>query len=73
VQDHGLGIPERHQDRIFERFYRVDQGRGRASGGTGLGLAIVRHVVQNHGGRVEVESVPGAGAIFRLLLPTSDA
>ena len=72
VEDHGLGVAERHHDRIFERFYRVDQGRTRSSGGTGLGLAIVRHVVQNHGGRIEVESVPGVGATFRLLLPTSE-
>ncbi len=69
VQDQGIGIPERHQDRIFERFYRVDRGRSRASGGTGLGLAIVRHVVQNHSGEVEVASVPGEGTTFRIILP----
>lgn len=72
VEDRGLGIATRHQDRIFERFYRVDQGRSRAVGGSGLGLAIVRHVVHNHHGRVEVESVPGVGATFRLVLPVSE-
>ena len=69
VEDHGIGIPERHQDRIFERFYRVDRGRSRASGGTGLGLAIVRHVVQNHDGKISVRSVPGEGSTFRIELP----
>ena len=69
VEDHGIGIPERHQARIFERFYRVDQGRSRSNGGTGLGLAIVKHVVQNHGGQVSVESVPGSSSIFRVELP----
>jgi signal transduction histidine kinase len=69
VEDHGIGIPERHQDRIFERFYRVDRGRSRVSGGTGLGLAIVRHVVQNHQGRISVRSVSGEGSTFRIELP----
>ncbi len=72
VEDHGIGIANRHQARIFERFYRVDQGRSRASGGTGLGLAIVRHVVQNHWGEVEVESVPGRGSTFRITLPARE-
>jgi len=69
VEDHGIGIAARHQTRIFERFYRVDKGRSRASGGTGLGLAIVRHVVQNHWGEVEVESTPGRGSTFHIVLP----
>ena len=69
VEDHGIGIPQRHQARIFERFYRVDRGRSRSNGGTGLGLAIVKHVVQNHGGQVSVESVPGSSSIFRIELP----
>jgi two-component system sensor histidine kinase SenX3 len=69
VQDNGIGIPRRDLDRIFERFYRVDRGRSRASGGTGLGLSIVRHVVVNHGGRISVDSVEGEGSSFRLELP----
>ena len=69
VADAGIGIPSRDLERIFERFYRVDQARSRATGGTGLGLAIVRHVAQAHGGEVTVESVEGQGSVFRLLLP----
>lgn len=69
VQDHGIGIPDRHQDRIFERFYRIDRGRSRASGGTGLGLAIVRHIAENHDGTVSVQSVSGEGSTFKILLP----
>ncbi|MHB8439635.1 MAG: sensor histidine kinase [Acidimicrobiales bacterium] len=69
VEDHGVGIPARDLDRIFERFYRVDQGRSRETGGTGLGLSIVRHVAANHQGRVEVESREGEGSTFRLVLP----
>jgi two-component system, OmpR family, sensor histidine kinase SenX3 len=69
VEDHGVGIPARDLDRIFERFYRVDQGRSRQSGGTGLGLSIVRHVASNHGGRAEVDSREGEGSTFRLILP----
>lgn len=69
VCDHGLGIPSRDLERIFERFYRVDKARSRATGGTGLGLAIVRHVVQAHGGEVTVESLEGEGSTFRLVLP----
>jgi two-component system sensor histidine kinase SenX3 len=69
VEDHGIGIPSRAQDRIFERFYRVDQARARNTGGTGLGLAIVRHVVVNHGGELEVDSLEGRGSVFTLVLP----
>ncbi|MHB8593395.1 MAG: ATP-binding protein [Acidimicrobiales bacterium] len=69
VEDHGVGIPTRDLDRIFERFYRVDQGRSRTTGGTGLGLSIVRHVAANHQGRVEVDSREGEGSTFRLILP----
>src|SRR6185437_556436 len=61
VQDHGVGIPARDLDRIFERFYRVDHGRSRDTGGTGLGLSIVRHVANNHQGWVDVESREGEG------------
>ncbi len=72
VSDQGLGIPEDDLDRVFERFYRVDPARSRATGGTGLGLAIVKHIVRNHGGEVRVWSSPGAGSTFTVLLPTSD-
>jgi two-component system sensor histidine kinase SenX3 len=69
VQDHGIGIPTRDLDRIFERFYRVDHGRSRVTGGTGLGLSIVRHVANNHQGWVDVESREGEGSTFILVLP----
>ena len=69
VEDRGIGIPSRELERIFERFYRVDQGRSRQTGGTGLGLSIVRHVAANHQGRVEVDSREGEGSTFRLVLP----
>jgi two-component system sensor histidine kinase SenX3 len=69
VADHGLGIPSDEMPRIFERFYRVDKGRSRATGGTGLGLAIVRHAVENHGGQVSVESELGVGSTFTVTLP----
>jgi len=69
VTDQGIGIPERDLERIFERFYRVDPARSRATGGTGLGLAIVKHVTVAHGGRVTVRSVEGAGSTFTLWLP----
>lgn len=68
VADNGPGIPRAHQDRIFERFYRVDKGRSRAQGGTGLGLAIVRHLVQRMKGRISVESQVGEGSTFRVTL-----
>ena len=57
VADHGIGIPARDLERVFERFYRVDQARSRQTGGTGLGLAIVRHVVNNHEGAIEVDNL----------------
>jgi two-component system phosphate regulon sensor histidine kinase PhoR len=72
VSDTGIGIPSEHQDRIFERFYRVDKARSRSLGGTGLGLAIVKHLVQAMGGEVYVESEPGRGSTFRLTLPRAD-
>ena len=71
VRDRGYGIPLRHQKRIFERFYQVDQSRERTGGGVGLGLAIVRHVATNHGGEVKVESKVGEGSSFKLVLPIS--
>ena len=69
IRDEGIGIPEAHLDRIFERFYRVDKARSRETGGTGLGLAIVRHVAINHGGEVSVSSQEGSGSTFTLRLP----
>lgn len=69
VRDHGIGIPARDLDRIFERFYRVDQARSRQTGGTGLGLSIVRHVAGNHEGEVLVDSRVGEGSQFTLKLP----
>ena len=69
VVDEGIGIPEAHIERIFERFYRVDRARSRETGGTGLGLSIVRHVARNHHGDVSVESVEGEGSTFRVSLP----
>ena len=70
IVDTGIGIPQKDLHRVFERFYRVDQGRSSGSGGTGLGLAIVRHVAVNHGGRVEVVSQEGSGSTFTVILPT---
>ena len=69
VEDSGIGIEARHLDRIFERFYRVDAARSRELGGTGLGLSIVKRVVLAHSGTVSVESIPGRGSTFRVLLP----
>ncbi len=69
VSDNGIGIPEREQDRIFERFYRVDYARSRANGGTGLGLAIVKHIAAAHNGEVKVWSQPGQGSTFTVCLP----
>jgi two-component system sensor histidine kinase SenX3 len=72
VKDQGIGIAERDQERIFERFYRVDPARSRETGGTGLGLSIVKHVVANHGGDVSVWSQVGEGSTFTLRLPLID-
>jgi two-component system sensor histidine kinase SenX3 len=69
VSDHGIGIPAKDLDRVFERFYRVDRARDRRTGGSGLGLAIVRHAVANHGGEVTVVSREGDGSTFTLRLP----
>ena len=69
VTDTGEGIPTRDIDRVFERFYRVDSARSRATGGTGLGLSIVRHVVESHGGSVALESELGVGSTFTIRLP----
>jgi two-component system sensor histidine kinase SenX3 len=72
VADHGVGIPARDLDRIFERFYRVDRARSRDTGGTGLGLAIVRHIATNHGGDVAVRSREGQGSTFTLRIPIEE-
>jgi two-component system sensor histidine kinase SenX3 len=69
VTDQGIGIPAGELDRIFERFYRVDQARSRDTGGTGLGLSIVKHVCVNHGGHCDVWSRVGAGSTFTIRLP----
>ena len=72
VKDQGPGIPEDEQDRIFERFYRVDPARSRQTGGTGLGLSIVKHIVGQHGGEVTLWSQPGSGSTFTIALPIVD-
>lgn len=69
MTDQGTGISEKDRDRIFERFYRVDPARSRATGGTGLGLSIVKHVAASHGGEVTVWSAEGQGSTFTLRLP----
>lgn len=71
VSDRGRGIEAKHLPRLFERFYRVDRARSRKLGGTGLGLAIVKHIVQAHAGEVRVESEPGVGSTFTIVLPHS--
>lgn len=70
VIDDGPGIPKKHHDRLFERFYRIDKARSREMGGTGLGLAIVKHIMQRHGGTVSVESEPGQGTTFVCTFPS---
>ena len=69
VADTGIGIPAAQQDRVFERFYRVDKSHSKASGGTGLGLSIVKHAVQYHGGRIALESEPGKGTRITVTFP----
>jgi two-component system phosphate regulon sensor histidine kinase PhoR len=73
VQDRGVGIDRRHLPFITQRFYRVDSSHSRAQGGTGLGLAIVKHVLKRHGGRLDVESEPGVGSVFRCVFPARRA
>lgn len=69
MEDTGIGIPRDIQDRVFERFYRVDPSRSRESGGTGLGLSIVKHIVRFHGGEISLESQEGEGTRIRVTLP----
>ena len=71
VEDNGIGIPKDHQERIFERFYRVDKSRSKSTGGTGLGLAIVKHILQNHGAEIELTSNSGEGTKIEIVFPKS--
>jgi two-component system phosphate regulon sensor histidine kinase PhoR len=71
VADTGIGIPQAEQERIFERFYRVDAARSREAGGTGLGLSIARHIMEAHGGRLWVESAVGEGSRFHFSVPVA--
>jgi two-component system, OmpR family, phosphate regulon sensor histidine kinase PhoR len=71
VKDNGIGIDERHLNRLFERFYRVDKHRSRNEGGTGLGLAIVKHIIESHQQRINVQSKPGEGTVFSFSLKKS--
>jgi two-component system phosphate regulon sensor histidine kinase PhoR len=72
VEDDGPGIPAEAQERVFERFYRVDKARSREQGGTGLGLSIVKHIVQSHGGKVWVKSEIGKGSTFYFTVAKAD-
>ena len=67
VRDDGIGIPAAEQERIFERFYRVDKSRSKENGGTGLGLAIVKHIVELHGAKIILDSAPGVGTTIQIL------
>ena len=73
VKDTGIGIPKESQERVFERFYRVDKGRARKTGGTGLGLSIVKHIVLLYGGSIALESAPGKGTTFTMSFPAVEA
>jgi two-component system phosphate regulon sensor histidine kinase PhoR len=72
VADNGIGIPTEHQNRVFERFFRVDKHRNRATGGSGLGLSICKHIVEAHGETINLISTEGAGSVFTFSLKTAD-
>jgi signal transduction histidine kinase len=72
VRDHGPGIPAAERERVFQRLYRIDRARSRASGGSGLGLAIVRSLVELHGGEVRADEHPEGGALLRVRLPLAE-
>jgi two-component system phosphate regulon sensor histidine kinase PhoR len=72
VADTGIGIPEEHQSRVFERFYRVDKSRSKKTGGTGLGLAIVKHVTALYGGSLNLVSAPGKGTTITIAFPVAE-
>jgi two-component system phosphate regulon sensor histidine kinase PhoR len=72
VKDNGMGIPQADQERIFERFYRVDKARSRELGGTGIGLSIVRNIVKHHGSEIQVKSREGAGSEFYFYLKAAE-
>jgi two-component system, OmpR family, sensor histidine kinase SenX3 len=72
VTDRGIGIAPDDQERVFERFFRVDKARSRATGGTGLGLAIVKHVAANHNGSIRLWSKPGTGSTFTMSIPAEE-
>ena len=69
VEDNGIGIPQDAQSRVFERFYRVDKSRSKATGGTGLGLAIVKHIVMLHDAKLDLKSTVGTGTTIRVTFP----
>lgn len=73
VRDHGIGIAPEHAERIFDRFYRVDNSMTRGTSGTGIGLSICRGLIEAHGGRIWVESVPGKGSTFHFTVPVAAA
>jgi len=69
VTDNGPGIAAEHRGRVFDRFYRVDEGRSRDAGGTGLGLSIAKWAIEANGGRISVAAAPGGGSVFTIVLP----
>ena len=72
VKDSGIGIPKEYQERIFERFYRVDKSRSKSTGGTGLGLAIVKHIVAQHHARMKLDSEVGKGTTIKIMFQNKD-